>query len=450
MNPVSSQEYAQRRATFAATLGEEGVAVIASPPLSPRSHDTHYPYRASSDMLYLCGFDEPGAVLVLAPAHPDGEVVLFVPERNPLREQWEGVRKGPEGAVHEHGAHAAYTLDKLDGMMPQWLQGRETLHYLFGDAQVEQRKESWLAPLRHSALSPLGAPMLCDLRQSLHVQRMRKSPGELGILSRACEISGIAHREAMRAAMPGVREFQLEALLEYNFAVHGASAPAYPSIVAGGPRANILHYTSNRSVLADGELVLIDAGCEFQGYASDITRTFPVNGTFSPPQRDVYTAVLAAHDAIILAIEPGVTHAELQDVSIESLTQALRELGVLHGSLEELIEQKAYRPFYPHGFGHWMGMDVHDVGYYYEGPDIAATLRAGHVLTVEPGLYLPDQEGVPEALRGIGVRIENDLLVTPEGAHLLTPHCPVDPDAIEALVGESAPCFPQDMTWSMI
>lgn len=434
---MDPSEYAARRKLLIEAIGPTAVAIVTSPPEKIRSHDSTYPYRPSSDVVYLSGFEEPEAVLLFAPGHEDGEFVMFVPPRDPERETWDGVRYGTEGATSVFGADAAYSLDELDAVLPRYLVGRDELHYEVGsDARFDARVGTWMNKLRHRRGAAPAAPRaLIDVRDVLHELRLRKSPAELAVMRRAAVIASEAHVRAMRATRPGLYEYQVQAELEHYFMRNGANFPAYTSIVGGGVNATILHYSTNRDVLNAGELLLIDAGCEIDYYAADITRTFPISGKFEGAARDVYAAVLEAQKAAIADVTVGTRYNVLRERTTQRLTAALIDLGALKGSVDENIESEAYKQFYPHGVGHWLGMDVHDVGSYFDANDEWRELEPGMVVTVEPGLYFPVDADIPDALKGIGIRIEDDIVATTAGPENITSSCPKEIAAIEEIVG---------------
>ena len=438
MRGLSPEVFEARRERVMEAIGEGAVAVVVGAGEKQRSNDTNYPYRASSDVIYLTGFEEPKTVVVLAPGHEGGEVVMFVPGRDEKYERWEGRRQGPEGAVENYGADAAYALDDLDEELPRFLEGRQRLYYTLGsNGDFDERVIRWVQELRHARNKAAKAPAeIADLRDLLHGARVEKSPEEVQMLRRACEISSEAHILAMKHCRPGMYEYELQALVEYHFRRSGGDFPAYSSIVGAGDNATILHYTENRSQIEAGDVVLIDAGCEYQFYAGDITRSFPADGTFRPAQSDLYEAVLEVQEKTVAAIKPGVTYESLQEMSRRGLCEAMIDLGLLDGEVDELLEEKAYSDYYPHSIGHSLGMDVHDVGLIPVEADADRPLREGMVLTIEPGLYIPGtDEEAPEAFRGTGIRIEDDVLVTADGVENLTSSCPKSVDAIEALVG---------------
>ena len=434
---MDKRVYAERRARFMEAIGDDGVAIFTSPPERPRSQDTHFPYRPSSDIVYLSGFEEPQTVLVFAPGHDDGSFVMFVPPHDEEREGWDGARAGEDGAMSVFGADVAHSVDELEAVLPRYLEGRHTLHYTLGDDEAFDRKVGrWLNKLRFRRGKPPAAPrLIADARDIVHEMRLRKSEDELAMMRVAAKISAEAHVIAMRTAHPGIHEYELQAAMEHHFLRNGANYPAYTSIVGAGHNATVLHYVANRDRLEEDDVMLIDAGCEYDFYAADITRTWPVSGKFTPEERDAYQLVLEAQKAAIEDIAVGVRYNELQDRTVRRLTDALIELGILSGSADENIESEAYKKFYPHRVGHWLGMDVHDVGSYHDGDGEWRKLEAGMVVTVEPGLYFALDADVPEGFRGLGIRIEDDVAVTPDGRENLTQSCPKEIAEIEAIVG---------------
>ena len=421
---IKPAEFARRRRQLMRMAGDDAILILPAAPERVRSHDTHFPYRQDSDFLYLTGFPEPEAVLVLVPGRKHGEALLFCRDRNPEREAWDGPRAGPEGAVEGFGMDDAYPIDDLDDILPGLLEGRSRVYYHFGRAQVRQGAQP-----PHEFL---------ELGHLLHEQRLFKSASELKLMRRAAQIAAEAHVAAMRAARPGLTEYQIAAELHYVFGRHDA-VPAYESIVGGGANACVLHYRANRAPLQDGELLLIDAGAEYHGYASDITRTFPVNGRYSAAQRAVHDVVLAAQAAAIAAVRPGAPWSAMHDAAVEALTEGMLSLGLLKApSAKAAIRSGAYKRFYLHKTGHWLGLDVHDVGDYRVGGE-TRVLEPGMVFTIEPGLYIPPgSKGVAAKWQGIGVRIEDDIALTSQGVEVLTDGVPKDADAIEALMAEAA------------
>lgn len=440
MTSLDPEHYAQRRRDFIEAIGPDSVAILTANPRQPRSHDTNFPYRPSSDIVYLTGFEEPETVLVVAPGHEQGDIAMFVRPRDEEAELWNGSRTGPEGVCEQYGADVAYPVDAIDEELPAFLEDRETLYYTLGqDEAFDQMVTGWIHDLRHRRNEPPAAPkQLVDARDILHEMRLRKRPEELERMREANRITSEAHVMAMRHCRPGMREYELQALIEFHFQRHGADFPAYPSIVGAGANATCLHYTDNRDVIDEQDIILIDAGCELDYYAGDITRSFPASGSFSAAERDVYQAVLEAQNAAIEDVEPELGFDELHDRTVRRLTESLVDLGILEGGVDELIEQEDYKAYFPHKVGHWLGLDVHDVGPYHTEEGSWRKLEPGVVLTVEPGLYFHEHdESVPEPLRGLGIRIEDDILVTPDGHENLSSECPKTADAIEDLVGSS-------------
>jgi Xaa-Pro aminopeptidase len=438
MYSLDADIFAQRRADFIDRIGEDAVAIFTASPHQTRSKDTRFPYRPSSDILYLTGFREPETVVVLAPGHEDGDFFMFVRPRDEDAERWDGRRPGPEGACQVWGADEAWPVDDIDDTLPDLLAGRETLYYTLGDdADFDTKVTRWLNDLRHRRGKPPAAPQkLVDARDVIHEMRLRKRPAELDLMRRAADISAQAHTLAMKHCRPGINEYELQAIIEYHFQRHGAEFPAYPSIVGSGDNATILHYNENRDTIEPDDLILIDAGCELEFYAGDITRCFPASGEFSPAQRDVYQAVLEIQQAALDEAEPGMTLDDLQTNCERRTTEALIDLGLLEGSVDELLEEEAFKQYFPHKIGHWLGIDVHDVGPYREMDGSWRAFEKGMALTVEPGIYIPEaDESAPDELRGIGVRIEDDIVFTDNGHENLTDHCPKSIDAIEDIVG---------------
>jgi Xaa-Pro aminopeptidase len=426
-----------RRARLAQAM-QAGVAVIPTAPERIRNRDTHYPYRFDSHFYYLTGFAEPEAALVLvAGAQPRS--ILFCREKNEERETWDGFRYGPALARERFGFDEAWPIAQLDEKLAELLGDQAALHYPVGaDAHWDARAMGWLNAVRARARAGVGAPeRVHDVRALIDEMRLVKDAQELALMRRAATISAAAHRRAMRAARQGAFEYTLEAELLYEFRRGGAQFPAYWPIVAGGANACVLHYVANDAPLADGDLVLIDAGCELNGYAADITRTFPVGARFSGAQREVYDIVLAAQTAAIAEVRAGRAWNEPHDAAVKVLAQGMLDLGLLKGSLAETLEKETYKRFYMHRTGHWLGLDVHDAGEYKRAGKWRS-LVAGMTLTVEPGLYIRAAEDVPERLRGIGIRIEDDVLVTEAGCEVLTAAAPKNIADIEALKRDAA------------
>jgi Xaa-Pro aminopeptidase len=431
---LPQETYRARRDAVLARLGG-GVAILRSNPEQTRSNDTEYPFRQDSDLWYLTGFGEPDSVLLLTDRHPDHRSVLFVRPRDPERETWNGRRAGVDGAKAHLGVDATYSIAELDEKLPQYLEGAPTLYHTPGiDTRFNERVEHWLAASRRGrARSGKGPVTRVELSALIHELRLLKTAEELDLLRRACDITAEAHNAALETTRPGLHEYEVEALVNYVFRSRGARAPGYNSIVAGGINATILHYTENESPLADGQLLLIDAGAEVDGYTADVTRTFPVGERFTPAQRAVYDIVLAAQEAAIAAVRPGTRFDDVHHAALHVLVDGLVGLGVLEGRVEELIAQKAHQPFYMHRTSHWLGLDVHDVGLYVDAKGESTPLVPGMVLTVEPGLYFGDTTvDYDPKYRGIGVRIEDDLAVTPTGHANLSERAVKRVDAIEA------------------
>jgi Xaa-Pro aminopeptidase len=426
-------EFAARRTQLLEAIGD-GVAVFPSAPLAVRNHDVEHPYRQDSDLYYLTGLDEPESVLVLTNQHEEHRVVLFVRPKKREREIWDGPRAGVEGAVQEFGADVAFPIDELPKRLPDYLGNVERLHYRIAqNDEADAKLFDCLNLLRRGGRRGITAPeAIIDSSAHLHEMRLRKSDAELATMRRAAEITKEAHLRAMHFTRPGMHEYEIDAELLHVFRKHGSERPAYESIVGSGPNATILHYRAGNRVLNEGELVLIDAGCELDYYSSDVTRTFPVNGKFSDEQREVYEVVLRTQKQCIEAVKPGVTLHDLHDGAVRSITEGLVRIGLLEGKVDALIEDKKYEPFYMHRTSHWLGMDVHDVGHYYTDGK-PRPLEPGFVLTVEPGIYIAtDAEGVDERWRGIGVRIEDDVVVTEGGHDVLTAGIPKEIDDVEA------------------
>jgi Xaa-Pro aminopeptidase len=436
----------QNAARLAAQMQPGAVAVLPTAPEAIRNGDTEYPYRHDSHFYYLTGFTEPESALVLVAAQGDApaRAILFCREKHPEREIWDGYRYGPEAARAAFGFDEAYPIGELDARLPALLANAPALYYATAsNAALDARVQGWIKAVREKSRSGVTAPSsFHDLLPLIDEMRLIKDAQEQAIMLRAGEISGRAHARAMRAARPGIFEYELEAELLYEFRRNGAQFPAYTTIVASGANACVLHYIANKRRIEDGDLVLIDAGCELDGYASDITRTFPVNGRFSAPQRALYELVLAAQDAAFAAIIPGQPYSAMHEAAVRVLTQGMLDLGLVdksrYGNVEDAIADKAHVPFYMHGTGHWLGMDVHDVGAYRDLARLdkpSRPLVAGMTLTVEPGIYVRPGEGVPEQFWNIGIRIEDDVVVTDNGYRILTHAAPKSVADIESLVG---------------
>ncbi|WP_426506103.1 Xaa-Pro aminopeptidase [Serratia proteamaculans] len=433
---MTQQEFNSRRQALLAKMAPASAAIIFSAPEATRSADTEYPYRQNSDFWYLTGFNEPEAVLILVKSdETHNHSVLFNRVRDLAAETWFGRRLGQEAAPAKLGVDRALPFSEINDQLPLLLNGLDVVYHAQGQyAYADQILFDALDKLRKGFRQNLQAPAtLTDWRPWLHEMRLFKSSEEMVIMRRAGEISALAHTRAMEKCRPGMFEYQLEAEIHHEFTRLGARSPSYNTIVGGGDNACILHYTENESELRDGDLVLIDAGCEFKGYAGDITRTFPVNGKFSRPQRAVYDIVLASLTRALEMFKPGISIRVVNDEVVRIMITGMVELGILKGEVEQLIAEQAHRPFYMHGLGHWLGLDVHDVGHY-GTPDRDRTLEPGMVLTVEPGLYIAPDADVPEQYRGMGIRIEDDILITATGIENLTASVVKDADAIEALM----------------
>ena len=462
MTAIATAVYAQRRARLAALLGPKGVAIIPTAPEQQRNRDSDFLYRPDSYFYYLTGFSEPQAWLVIT---GDGKSTLFCQPKDMEREIWDGFRLGPVAAPAQMSVDAAYSVAELDAQLPALLDGRDVVWYPFATHKaLETRIDGWLGSLRarvrYGALCPEQQRDLCGV---LDEMRLFKDAHEQATMRRAAQISADAHVRAMqtsarmlRAGQP-VREYHLDAELLHEFRRHGSQCPAYGSIVAGGANACVLHYRADAGEIRSGELVLIDAGCELDGYASDITRTFPANGKFSGPQRALYELVLASQEAAIAATRAGARFTDPHEATVKVLAQGMLDLGLLDankvGTLQDVIEKRAYFAFYMHRTGHWLGMDVHDCGSYIEPSEVgtvserkdplsgetikdrpARILQSGMVLTIEPGIYVRPAQGVPEQFHNIGIRIEDDAIVTDAGCELISRGVPVAVDEIEALM----------------
>jgi len=413
-----------------------GAAVFTSAPVAIRNGDVEHEYRQDTDFYYLTGFEEPNSVAVLVPDHPDSRFVLFVQPKDPEREVWTGWRAGEAGAVGGFGANAAHTIDQLDQELPKLLAKADRIYYRFGGDPGFDERIVRLMPRfqRERQRNGFGPTAVIDPGHTLHELRLVKDAEELGRLKHAVDISSEAHVAVMKALRPGMFEFEIEAVLSYVFLKNGSRRPGYGSIVASGANATVLHYTTNKCQIREDDLVLIDAGAEYEYFTGDITRTIPASGKFTAAQTEVYQIVLDAQYEAIKAIAPGAGFIEPHDRAVRVLTEGLVKLGVLKGEPQKLIEDGEYKRFYMHRTSHWLGMDVHDAGPYKEG-DEWRRLEPGMVLTVEPGLYFAENlEGVPPRYRGIGVRIEDDVLVVPGGREVLSESVPKTIGAIEELM----------------
>ncbi len=435
---VSKEEFARRRRQLIRIMGRDAIAIVPAAPVRHRNNDVEYAYRQDSDFFYLTGFGEPEAVAVLVPGRPQAEYVLFVRDRDPEREVWDGRRAGTAGATRRYGADDAFPIDDIDEILPGLMENRARVFYAMGThPEFDQRVVGWVNALRAQARNGRHPPQeIVALDHVLHDMRLYKSRTELSLMREAARIGARAHIRAMKACRPGRNEYEIAAEIVHEFHRHRADI-SYLPIVGGGENACILHYRENDQPLRDGDLLLIDAGCEYECYASDITRTLPVNGRFTPEQRAVYEIVLEANLAAIAKVRPGNSWNDPHAAAVRVVTQGLKRLGLLKGRVTALEREGAYRRFFMHRTGHWLGMDVHDVGDYKVG-DEWRVLEPGMVLTIEPGIYISSaRRGVPRRFRNIGIRIEDDVVVTRDGAEVLTSGAPKDPDAIEAAMAAS-------------
>ncbi|KHL69398.1 proline aminopeptidase P II [Pseudomonas flexibilis] len=433
---IPQDEYARRRAALMARMEPGSIAILPAAPLQLRNSDVEHTYRQDSDFQYLSGFPEPEAVLVLIPGRDEGQYILFCRDRDPERELWDGRRAGQDGAVRDHGADDAFSIRAIDELLPSLMESRRRVYYAVGQQDsFDQQVMGWVNRVRAKVRQGVTAPSeFVALAPLLHPLRLRKSEAELAVMRYAAQVSARAHVRAMQASRAGLYEYHLEAELDYAFRKGGARLPAYGSIVAAGRNACILHYRENDAPLNDGDLVLIDAGCEIDCYASDITRTFPVSGRFTSEQKAIYELVLKANLEAFRHIAPGKRWNDAHEATVRVITAGLVELGLLQGEVDALIEREAYKPFYMHRAGHWLGMDVHDVGDY-KVNGVWRELEPGMCMTVEPGIYIaPDNEQVEPRWRGIGVRIEDDVVVTASGCEILTGDVPKSVAEIEALM----------------
>ncbi|MCO7229990.1 Xaa-Pro aminopeptidase [Halomonas sp. CnH100-B] len=432
---IQPEEYRQRRERLMAKLPSHAALLVPGASLVTRSHDSEYPFRQQSDFYYLTGLQEPEALLLLLPGRAEGQSVVFCQDRDPTLEAWTGRRLGAQGVVSQHGLDQAFENAERDALLPTLLDGRELLYVPLDNPDALSIAEDALA--YSQAGMRRGKPALkgwLDSRPLIHEMRLIKSPAEIALLRHAAAISAQAHVRAMRTCQAGLSEYQLQAELEHTFVWHGASGPAYSTIVGGGANACVLHYIENSDVLEEDTLVLIDAGAEFDLYAGDITRTFPVSGRFNDAQRALYQVVLDAQVRAVNAIAPGATLAEIHQGVVADLTAGLIELGLLSGDVQARIDDESYRRFYLHSTSHWLGLDVHDVGTYRLDEATPRPLEPGMVLTVEPGLYIPSDDDIPDAYRGIGIRIEDNVVVTDQGHDILTADVPKQVADIEQLM----------------
>lgn len=431
---ITPDAYVTRRTALMARLPADAAVIMPGASLVTRSKDSEFAFRQNSDFHYLTGIVEPDALLLLLPGRDAGEAVVFCQDRDPLWEAWTGRRPGAAGMVAEHGVDEAFENAERESQLAALLEGREQLYVAFDDPEAMALAEQTYAAATggRRGLPPVSG--FHDVSPLIHAMRQRKTSDELALMRHAGEISARAHSRIMRACRPGLFEYQLQAELEHEFVWQGGSGPAYSTIVGGGANACVLHYVENSAPLNDGDLVLIDAGAEFDLYAGDITRTFPVSGRFTAPQRELYDVVLKAQENAVAAIGPGATLNDIHQNVVRDMTAGLIELGLLSGSVDERVADSSYRRFYLHATSHWLGLDVHDVGNYRRADGTPLPLEPGMVLTVEPGLYIPDAEDIPEAYRATGIRIEDDVAVTADGHEVLTAGVPKQAADIEALM----------------
>lgn len=433
---IKMSEFADRRKKLMRKIGQKGIMILPSAPEVYRNGDAMYAYRQNSDFYYLTGFEEPESVLILAPHREEGEYLLFNRVRDPDNEIWDGPRAGQAGAMKDFRADQAFPYNELSLMLPDLLKDREAIHYPLGvNAHFDKVLMDSIDKVRAKVRGGMQAPLaFMDITLTLHEMRLFKSEAEIAAMQKAVDITGKAHQRAMKICKPGMYEYELEAELLHEFCRHGARFQAYTSIVGAGKNACVLHYISNNQKIAEEDLVLIDAGAEYQNYAADITRTFPASGKFRGEQRAIYELVLAAQLAAIKLIKPGKSFEAGQEAIVKIITQGLLDLKILKGNLDQLIENKAYLPFYMHKSGHWLGLDVHDVGRYLI-KEKWRSLQEGMVLTVEPGIYISaDIKGVAPRWHNIGVRIEDDVLVTDRGCKVLSEKIPKTIAEIEAVM----------------
>ncbi len=431
---MRQKEFAGRRKQLMQMVGQEGVAILPAAPVRMRSRDVEYRFRQDSDFYYLTGFAEPDAVAVLVPGRPNGEFLLFCRERDPDKELWDGSRVGPDGAIENFGADDAFPIDDIDDILPGVIESCTRVYYTMGMySDFDARIAEWINSLRSHGSRGVHTPQeFVALDHLLHDMRLYKSRAEIAAMRKSAKVAVKAHERAMQRVRPGLYEYEIEAEFRHEFRRNDAWV-SYNPIVGAGANSCTLHYVDNNCQLADGDLLLIDAGCELDYYASDITRTIPVNGTFSPEQRAVYEIVLEAQLAAIDKTRNGNPWNEPHDAAVAVITRGLKDLRLLDGSVRQLIKDRAYREFFMHRTGHWLGMDVHDVGDYKVG-DQWRLLEPGMITTVEPGIYIPARSQTPPRFRNIGVRIEDDVLVTANGADVLSKGLAKEPDAVETLM----------------
>jgi Xaa-Pro aminopeptidase len=428
--------FSERRDLLADKVLEDSAIIVSAASVKSRISDTEYSYRQDSNFYYLSGYEEPESLILIRPNQDKERFIIFCRDRDPLREQWDGFRTGQEGVIQDYGADAAYSINSIDEIMPKLLEGAKNIYFsMSAPCGVDAKISSWVGDIRKNTRSGAEPPQnLLSLDSILHEMRLIKESDEMDLMKQAANITTEAHIRAMQSVRPGMYEYQLEAEYLYAFNKNGARSPAYNSIVGGGNNSCILHYVENNAELQDGDLVLVDAGCEYQYYASDVTRTFPVNGKFSPEQREIYSIVLEAHKQSMEQAKPGNKWNLMHEKSVEVIVEGLLSIGLLQGSRDEIIDKGEYSKFYMHRIGHWLGMDVHDVGSYKQDGDWRP-LEEGMVMTVEPGIYILDSmEGVDDKWKGIGVRIEDDIAITDSGFEILTPDVPRTIEEVEQTV----------------
>ena len=428
--------FSERRSELSKKVLDDSAIIVASSPVKSRISDTDYLYRQDSNFYYLSGYEEPESILLIRPYAKKDNFIIFCRDRDPLKEQWDGFRSGQKGAVKDFGANKSLSISSADSLMPELLEGAKNIYYsMSSPCGLDKRINAWVDQIRLNTRAGAEPPQnLLSLDSIIHEMRLLKSDEEIEVMKQAAEITTEAHIRAMKAVKPGMFEYQLEAEYLYAFNKNGARAPAYNSIVGGGNNACILHYVENNSELKDGDVVLVDAGCEYKYYASDVTRTFPVNGSFTEEQKQIYSIVLEAHKQSMDQLQPGNKWNLAHEKSVEVIVEGLIDLGIIKSSKQEAIDTGEYSKFYMHRIGHWLGMDVHDVGSYKQDGDWR-DLEPGMVMTIEPGIYILDSlEGVEDKWKGIGVRIEDDVLVTKKGFEVLTPDIPRSIEEVESTV----------------
>ena len=428
--------FSERRLQLSNKVLDDSAIIVASALVKSRISDTDYAYRQDSNFYYLSGYEEPDSLILIRPNHDKEKFIIFCRDRDPLREQWDGFRTGQDGAIQEYQADNAYSINSIDQMMPELLAGVKNIYFsMSAPCGVDLKISQWVEDIRKNTRAGAEPPHnLLSLDSILHEMRLIKEDHEMDLMKQAADITTEAHIRAMQAVTPGMYEYQLEAEYLYAFNKNGARSPAYNSIVGGGNNSCILHYVENNAELKDGDLVLVDAGCEYQYYASDVTRTFPVNGKFSPEQKEIYSIVLEAHKQSMEQAKPGNKWNLMHEKSVEVIVEGLLDLGLLKGTKDQVIENGDYSKFYMHRIGHWLGMDVHDVGGYKQDGDWR-DLEKGMVMTIEPGIYILDSlEDVDDKWKGIGVRIEDDIVVTESGFEVLTPNVPRTIEEVEHTV----------------